>query len=198
MNDSSNWFKEWDTLKYQQAKKENFTALVNYIKTPIKNVLDIGCGLAWESRMLNERFGTELFLLDGDSSNNLKGSNQIGYNNSADFMSFYHSLEDLDLKLQQLGTKNYHLINCNNINLPADLKFDLVTSWVSCGFHYPSSTYRDLILKHSHNNTKIIFDLRLKTKLKEPILESGIEIVNLLKYPIIKGSKYVMAELKFV
>ena len=81
----------------------------------------------------------------------------------------------------------------DNINLDSDLKFDLITSWVSCGFHYPANTYKELIEKHSTSDTKIILDIR---KNKQQIVgsEQGIEIVNILN----ERQKYVTAEVKFL
>ena len=43
----------WDTESYQQNKKENFEILDKFLVTPPMKILDIGCGLAWESRLFN-------------------------------------------------------------------------------------------------------------------------------------------------
>jgi SAM-dependent methyltransferase len=187
----------WSTELYQQYKKENFDVVNAYLKVPPKKILDIGCGLAWESRLFNQMYGSELWLLDGDSKNNdtkLPTAATGAYHSTSDDFLYYYPLQKLDEELKKLGTQNYHLIDCNNIQLPEDIKFDLITSWVSCGFHYPSSTYRDLILKHSHPDTKIIFDIRIKRKHSNPVVESGVEIVHSLN----QRQKYVTAEIKFV
>lgn len=197
--DPGNWIDgTWNTELYQSYKKENFEILDRYLDFSPKNILDIGCGLAWESRLFYDKHGSELYLLDGDTSANVSkpdASSTGKYHTSADDFLFYHSLEELDQSLKKLGTKNYHLINCNNIVIPSGVKFDLITSWVSCGFHYPVNTYRDLIQKHSHENTRIIMDLRIVyKKTKSPELEKGVEIVKIINY----RNKYAMAELKFV
>lgn len=192
------WMSElWNTELYQEFKQENFKILDDFLTTPPKNILDIGCGLAWESRLFNQKYGSELWLLDGDykdNSNKPEYSSQASWHHTADDFMYYYPLQKLKEELDRLETKNYNLIDCNRINLPSDLKFDLITSWISCGFHYPSSTYRDLILKHSHPDTKIIFDIRIKRKQTNPILESGVEIVHILN----ERSKYVTSEIKFV
>jgi SAM-dependent methyltransferase len=194
----NNWIDGvWSTELYQQYKKENFDIVNAYLKVPPKKILDIGCGLAWESRLFNQMHGSELWLLDGDSKNNdtkLPNAATGSYHLTSDEFLYYYPLQKLDEELKKLGTQNYHLIDCNNIQLPEDLKFDLITSWVSCGFHYPSSTYRELILKHSHPETKIIFDIRIKRKQSNPVLESGVEILHSLN----QRQKYVTAEIKFV
>lgn len=185
----------WLTEDYYKEKKQNFDILSKYLQTPPNTILDIGCGLAWESRMFSDNFNTELWLLDGDvSANEEKGSTSyFNYHTTADTFNFYNSMEFLKSELDKRNTKNYHLVDANNIIIPEDKKFDVITSWLSCGFHYPVSTYRDLILKHSHENTKIVMDLRTHLKTKQIILEEGVEIVEVLN----TYKKYATAVIKF-
>jgi len=195
---NENWIDDvWFTELYQQLKKENFEIANSYLTTPPVRILDIGCGLAWESRLFNQAHGSELWLIDGDVKNNdTKSSKAVAraYHADPNEFLYYYPLEKLDKELKKLNTKNYHLIDCNNIQIDEDIKFDLITSWVSCGFHYPANTYRDLILKHSHSGTRIIFDMRSKRKQNNAILEDGVEIVHQLN----KRPKYITAEIKFV
>ncbi len=192
-----NWIDDvWYTDEYQNHKRDNFKILDDYLDTAPKTILDIGCGLAWESRLFNEKYKSELWLLDGDvSANPETNASTTGYHSSAEEFLFYNKLSKLDDELKKLNTKNYHLVDCNNILIPDDFKFDLITSWVSCGFHYPVNTYRDLILKHSHSDTKIIMDLRVAyKKTKMPEKEEGVEIIKIIN----TRPKYVTAELKLV
>ena len=198
MKKIDNWIYDvWSTKNYQMYKTENAEIVKAYLTTSPKKILDIGCGLAWESRIFSNTYDSELWLLDGDIKNNdtkLKTAAQDAYHLDSNEFLYYYPLQKLNEELQKLGTKNYNLIDCNNIQIADDIKFDLITSWVSCGFHYPSSTYRDLILKHSHADTKIIFDIRIKTKQSNPVLEDGVKIIQSLN----KRRKYVTAEIKFV
>lgn len=185
----SDWINDvWYTEEYQTYKKENFLLIDRYLSYPPSKILDIGCGLAWESRMFNEKYNSELWLLDGDvgknDSKSALSSDASWHDNSEDFL-FYHSLQALREELEKLGTKNYHLIDTNNINISKDVKFDLITSWVSCGFHYPVNTYIDLIRKHSHDNTVIVMDLR-KRKRADTVFEDNLDIVQILN----KRQKY--------
>lgn len=184
---------EWFTDEYQTDKKENFNLLDAYLETKPLSILDIGCGLAWESRMFNEKYGTELYLLDGDYDDNQFDQElvQARYSDNASRFAFYYKLDFLRNKLDELGTQNYHLVDSNNINID-DIKFDLITSWVSCGFHYPVNTYRDLILKHSHKDTRVVMDLRVLSKAQEPALDSNIKIVKVVN----SRRKYITAEIK--
>lgn len=181
--DSAQWARKWTTDRYIAKRRANFDAVDAYLNQPVKTLLDIGCGFAWESRWFNQKYGTELWLLDGDSSVNATKPDSASYGNwNADpsALKFYHSFEFLNSKLQELGTKNYHLVDANNINIPKDVKFDLITSWLSCGHHYPVSIYIDLMRQHSHQNTRIILDIRCKGTETNYIGVDGFEIVDVV------------------
>jgi SAM-dependent methyltransferase len=146
---SDKWLKTWFTPEYQELKDQDVDFVLEYFKNnPPSKILDIGCGLAWESRAMQQHFGSELWLLDGDQPTDTRGKKEIGWRGDAENMSFYHSLVELDELLQQLGTENYHLVDANNIQIDEDVKFDLVYSAISCGFHYNANTYMDLIRKY--------------------------------------------------
>ena len=186
--------KGWLSDEYQSAKKNNYEILISYLKTPPASLLDIGCGLAWESRLFNDNFNTELWLLDGDESQNTANATDAGYHSTHKDFLFYHTLTELRNELEQRNTKNFYLIDSNDIKIPNDKKFDIITSWLSCGFHYPVSTYKDLILTHSKPSTKIFVDLRIDLKTKEIYLEPGVEIISILG----RYKKHVNAEIKFI
>jgi len=195
----STWLSgEWSTPEYQAAKKLNFDLLDAELVNPPTSILDIGCGLAWESRMFNDKYGTELWLLDGDTASNAdkpKSASEVNYHvDSAEFL-FYHPMSWLKEQLDAKGTNNYNLIDVNNISIPKDKKFDVITSWLSCGFHYPASTYKDLILQHSHENTRIFLDIRVDLKTKEIFYnDNSIKVLTILS----KHRKHISAEIRFV
>lgn len=188
---------EWFTPEYQKIKEENFKKIDEYIKSAPTRILDIGCGLAWESRFFNQKYNSELFLLDGDFDDNASDGTvqmQARYSTDPKKFAFYYKLDFLKEELDRLNTKNYQLVDCNNISINEDIKFDLITSWVSCGFHYPINTYRDLILKHSHKDTIVIMDLRILAKSEGPIIDNGVEIVNVIN----RRQKYATSHIKFI
>ena len=192
------WIREeWFTPEYQAHKRENFELLNAYLLQAPKTILDIGCGLAWESRHFNQQHGSMLYLLDGDYDDNAKDGRvqkQARYSKTAEDFAFYYKLDFLQQQLDLLDTQNYKLIDCCRIDIEDNIKFDLVTSWVSCGFHYPASTYRDLIIKHSHPDTTVIMDLRIPAKQQDPIVEPGIEIVQVIN----RRRKYATCHIRFV
>ena len=147
--------------------------------------------------MFNEKYGTELYLLDGDFDDNAQDDRiqqQARYTTNSKNFAFYYQLNFLRNKLDELHTQNYHLVDCNNIDIPGDVKFDVITSWVSCGFHYPASTYRELILKHSHANTVVVMDLRIHAKQTNPIVEPNFEIVEIIN----QRAKYATSHIRFI
>jgi SAM-dependent methyltransferase len=187
-----NWIEdEWFTEEYQKEKRNNFELIDKELLNPPLKILDIGCGFAWESRLFQKKHQSKLWLIDSEPDENTK-VNEIGFHELADTFSFYYPLQFLKEKLDELGTVDYELINANNINFPKDLKFDLITSYKSCGFHYPVSTYRDIILNHSHNDTKVIFDLRIMKK--ELVSTEGYEVKKILW----QGKKHICAEIKII
>lgn len=191
----ADWIKEWNSPAYQQYKKDNYEALLTYLVTPPTSILDIGCGLAFESREFNANHNSEIWLLDGDIAHNANKihATDVGYNPSADCFKFYHSFDWLKSELSARGFSNYHLVDVNDIDIPEDKKFDVIWSFLSCGFHYPVSNYRDLIEKHSHENTRVIVDLRTALKTKEIYKEDCYDIVG----QIAEGRKHVTVEIKF-
>ena len=197
--DSAAWAVKWCKPVYIDKRRANFETVDAYLDQPIGRLLDIGCGFAWESRWFNKKYGTELWLLDGDASTNAakpKTASYGNWNTDPSELKFYHTFDFLDAKLQELGTKNYHLVDANNINIPADVKFDVITSWLSCGHHYPVKTYIDLMKRHSHKNTRIILDIRCKGTATNFIGIDGFEIVNVVSNA--GGKKRATVEIKLL
>jgi len=64
------YFKEWLKIEHIEQKEEYFQILDTYCRPTPTSILDIGCGLAFESRAFNRKYGTELYLLDGDFYSN--------------------------------------------------------------------------------------------------------------------------------
>lgn len=139
--------------------------IISYLgNIKIKKILDIGAGVAKDSKHLQKTYNNEIWILEGDAKNNVnknKGALKGKWNTTADNFSYYWTLAGLDSVHKRIGTTKYFLIDCDNITIPADVKFDLINSYLSCGFHYPISTYYNLIKDHSHPETKYIFDLRV-------------------------------------
>lgn len=175
------WLKGWLSDKHIKWRTQCWSIIDNYLDKPPQSILDIGCGTAVESRLFYKKYNSELWLLDGNNKNNNdQQTKTVGYNNDVKKMAYYTNHEDLKKIFDGDKIKNYNLVDADNITIPEDKKFDLICSYSSCGIHYPLQTYKSLILKHSHDHTVLIFDLRNRTL---PMLAKDIQIINILQNP---------------
>lgn len=129
----------------------------------IKTILDIGCGMAHRSILLTTNYNSKLYLIDSDCKNNdetkVRGNK---FDNADNFKAYFH-LEDIHAKVKKYNI-NYELYDYNKkINIDNNIKFDIICSFLSCGFHYPFETYDFLYKSHATKNTLFIFDIRNNT-----------------------------------
>lgn len=175
----------WESNEYRDVKQVSFELLDSFLKQPPKIILDIGCGLAFESEMFQKKYNCNLYLLDGDFESTKDATRDRKYGPS-DSMAFYSKIPDLINSFDQRNLR-YNFINANNISLPPDLTFDLIYSNVSCGFHYPLSTYLQVLRKHSNENSIMIFDINSRYLLEQ--LDGSFEVVESKNYP---GQKKIL------
>jgi len=162
MSDTLYYLDTWNDPEYVKSKQGVFTMLEHYLPNPPKRILDIGCGYAHISEMFQKKYGTELYLLDGDFSENSQQATRAAKYGATENFMFYVSTDDLKKEWDRKGM-TYTFIDANNIDISNDVEFDLVYSWISCGFHYPVSTYKKLIQKHTTAHSTIIMDFRRKS-----------------------------------
>jgi len=183
------WFKKWTTLEHYNSKVKMFNILDRYINSTPMSILDIGCGLAFESEMFQKKYNSNLFLLDGDFDNTKDEERDIEYGTVETF-KFYNKLDTLKESFNKRNLK-YTFVDATDIQLDDNIKFDLVYSIMSCGFHYPLNTYAELIKNHTTSNSKIIIDIRNST-LKDQDCE--FEIVD----KVYSGKKHTTYQIKFL
>lgn len=181
------WLEVWKDEEHINKKINNAELIKSFLKSSPKTILEIGCGLAVESEILQKFYNSELYLLDGDFDQNI-GTRDVSYGD-ASTMIFYNKIDTL---IESFNSRNmkYNFVDAFNINLPEDIKFDLIYSFESCGFHYPAKTYKDLILKHSHKDTIVIFDIRKKSLNEQ---KNDFEIIEILN----DTRKFITAQIKF-
>jgi hypothetical protein len=167
---------KWQSPEYLQGVEHCFNIVDNYLEHPPKYILDIGCGFAGVSQLFQKKYGTELWLLEGDVESTATHTRKAKYGDVDNF-KFYLPLDMLHDHWNSQGLK-YNFLDANNIQLKNDIKFDLVCSWLSCGYHYPIATYKKLILDHTNLESKIIMDFRRKSMSSQ---QSDIEIINYLE-----------------
>lgn len=182
MND---WIENWADESYISLKEENFLNIENFLQCSPKKILDIGCGLAFESERFQKKYNSKIWLLDSDFSNTEDNVRDVSFGPVETF-KFYSRIDDLTNSFDQRNMK-YVFVDANNINIDDDVTFDLIYSFVSCGFHYPASTYKSLIQKHKNKKTKVILDIRKKS------ICTDIKIINV----IAETKKYITAQIEF-
>ena len=176
MDNSFNYQDVWRKPQYIATKINAFNMLEAYLKQPPGCILDIGCGFAKVSELFQKKYGTELYLMEGDMSGS-KGR-RIGKFGDIDNFQWYLPIERIKQEWDSNGMTYTH-VDGNDINIDDNVKFDVIYSWLSCGFHYPAKTYRDLILKHSTPDTVIIMDFR-KGTMHQQI--NDFETISILRY----------------
>lgn len=168
---------EWTTPEYVSSKIELFNSIDQYIQTTPATILDIGCGLAFESELFQKKYNSELYLLDGERANSR--GRFSGYNPDEKKFTFYNNLETIKQSLNNRNVR-YNFIDANNIKLDNNIKFDLIYSVLSCGHHYPVDVYKELVTSHSHNNSIIIMDIR-KSMFERFSNRKDVEIISVVK-----------------
>jgi SAM-dependent methyltransferase len=180
---------DWSQESYHKAKYRSFELIDSFLTTPPKRILDIGCGLAFESEQFQKKYNCELYLLDGDFDDTVNRERDKKYGN-ADSMKFYTKLDTLAKSYDDRGM-TYQQINANDININDDVIFDLVYSNVSCGFHYPIATYLDLLKKHTDDNSIMIFDVLSRTT-----EEQLGDLFEVIESKLFLGKKIVKTRIK--
>jgi SAM-dependent methyltransferase len=187
LDNHNKWLQGWLLPDYIKEKTRSFTAVAEYLRSPPMSILDIGCGFAFESQQFHQQLNSEIWLLDGDFSASPPGSNRLVRYGPAETIKFYNPIEKLKEYFDQQINLKYRFVDATNIDIPKDKKFDLICSYLSCGYHYPVDAYRELIIQHSHPGTQIIMDIRPRSA-----HEQFFDIVNIID----QRPKYTKAQIR--
>lgn len=180
MDNSLNYQTSWSKPGYIEGKRLLFERIDAYVGRAPKRILDIGCGFAKTSELFQKKYGCELYLLESDIANS-PGS-RIGKWGTADTFQWYLPIQRLKQAWDEQGMTYTH-VDGANLQVPEDIKFDLVYSWLSCGFHYPVSTYSDFIRRHTTPDSIIIMDFRgnLTSQQRADENSSEYEVVKVIE-----------------
>lgn len=153
------WSNHWQSSQYQSKANTNFKLISKHIKP--KRILDIGCGFAYESELFQKQFGSQLTFIEGEPKNTPR---QTGWGDANSF-DYYHDMQTLEKEWHSRGIE---------YDLEVTGKYDLVTSYLSLGHHYPVEVYLDMIKKHIASDGVLVLDLR-KGK---PHPVTGLELLD--------------------
>jgi len=144
-------------------------------KTPPKSVTDIGCGYAIFDLFLAQDFDCKLTLIDLETSD----ERHFGFEQSG---AAYSNLDVAAafLNANGIAKKRIKTVNPEKTSLARIRDQDLVVSFISCGFHYPWSTYAVFFRDAVPAGGQIILDIRRRT-LERTLAELGAlgEVTNL-------------------
>lgn len=121
-----------------------------------QHVIDIGCGQAITDAFFAADFGSRLTLVDIEMT-------EGQYHLWKDEGSGYGSLADARAMLQANAVASDHITTINPRLSPKamqDLRGDMVSSFYSCGFHYPIADYADLMLQTVAAGGIVVLDMR--------------------------------------
>lgn len=173
-----------DTIKLQQKE----IATINmFLKRKPKTVLDIGCGLGIYDLAIHDFYGpgVDFYMLDKTTTEQEESNVFYGYKKTG---AFYNNLDYTKefLEMNGVDPDKIHVISVDEGKgkLLETPKLDLIISIISCGFHYPLSTYFDEITQLVKDDGLFCFHCRgLEENL--PLLETRFQILwpkrNLIK-----------------
>lgn len=123
-----------------------------------RRVADIGCGYAFFDLFLAREFGAECLLIDLEQNDR----RHFGF---AEEGAAYSDLGVAAALLQKNGVPGEKITLCNpgRESPPVDPPFDLIVSFLSCGFHYPAATYLEFFQKALRPGGALLLDLRPRT-----------------------------------
>lgn len=135
-------------------------------KPPVR-IADIGCGYAFFDLFLAREFGCDLALIDLENS----ASRHFGFEDQGAAYSSLSTARQL-LVDNKVGPATIQTLNPENED-PGSLRdLDYAFSFISCGYHYPWTTYRAFFEDCLAPDGRVILDLRSKT-LGDVLLELG-------------------------
>ncbi len=118
-------------------------------------IADIGCGYAFADLFLHRRWGSGIVLIDIEESE----ARHFGF---AEEGAGYASLERARAFLQANGVPAdaITVVNPRRDDVSQVGPVDLAISLISCGFHYPASTYEDFFRQNVSPGGAIVLDIR--------------------------------------
>lgn len=141
---------------YSLDLQRELEALRPHLPARAVNVLDIGCGLGGIDALVYEACGEpDLYLVDREGFSDIF----YGFEPSAAHYNALAKTREL-LLMNGVAAERIHTIDVDSQPLPTDVRFDLVLSLLSWGFHYPLSAYLDYVTRRLTDGGTVILDVR--------------------------------------
>lgn len=140
--------------------EEDFNDILKHGPERVADILDIGCGIAGWECFLEEKWkgnAIGIYLID---KTQLDEDIYYGFKPKT---SFYSSLDIARKNLIANGISSDHIFTqeaTEKNEILFETQFDLIVSFISCGFHYPVETYLDKIYDKLKSGGTLIIDIR--------------------------------------
>jgi len=153
---------------YTADIQRDYETLKDYLPNNALAALDIGCGLGGINVFLYKHYqanGINLHLLDKDG---IASKVYYGFNPEG---AHYNSLALTGqfLRLNGVPDDRVTIHNVTKEGFPNRCKFDIVVSLLSWGYHYPVSTYVELVKASLNPDGIVIMDIRNGTDGKDQL-----------------------------
>lgn len=122
---------------------------------PPKAMTDIGCGYAFFDLFIAKDFGCAVNLIDIETN----GDRHFGFESTGAGYSNLNTAVDMMIK-NGVPAAKINTCNPTKQDIGEITDQDLVVSFISCGFHYPWTTYETFFRNAMSPNGRIILDIR--------------------------------------
>jgi len=145
--------------------QKDYAMVCDYLPIDCASILDIGCGLAlsdvalYNHYKINYNNKPNIFLLDKNEFDTTKIS---GFNKEYKGYNSMDAAHDI-LTTNGVDSDKINLYETDNFDELYDKKYDIISSFLSCGWHYDVSTYMDLFDKTLSDTGVLILDIRHDT-----------------------------------
>jgi len=166
---------------YHEEMAREFATMRPFLPATVTNVLDIGCGLAGIDHFIDRHYkgAATIHLLDKNGV-----SDQVYYL-FHDQAAYYCSLDMARTFLVFNGASPDRVIlhDVARNGFPRRVRYDLVLSLISWGFHYPISAYLKHVKRWLAPNGVVILDIRKGTGGEGELMKSIGPVSVVHEYP---------------
>lgn len=164
---------------YQNDISRTYENIKNFLPVNTRRILDIGCGIGGIDLMLNAHYQGDVDIHLFDYSE-IDRNVYYGYNEKG---SIYNSLELSRMFLEMNGVRAENIYTHDAKWVFPENDYGIIVSLLSCGFHYPISTYLADIKKCLAKGGSGIFDLRKNTGQIELLKKSFSHVEIIADFP---------------
>lgn len=156
--------------EYAASQISAFNLALPSLPTQCNRILDIGCGLGGMGLLLSRHYSgrPELVMLDGSETSLER---RYGYGSGGEF---YADLRQTERFLEDNGVTpdRVRTVDILTQGFPEG-PFDLITSFVSWGFHYPIGIYAERVKRALSPGGTLILEVRKNSPAEHDVLIFG-------------------------